>query len=358
MAKKRADGRVQVSAVIDGKRKYFYGKNVKEAQEKKKKYLDYLRDAPNIDENLTFGQWLAIWLRGARSSLTPNTFESYTQELRRYILPSMAKIRLIDLKPLMFRSLISDLLGRGLSHRTVQYALSVARIALNQAVADGLIGKSPMLGVKLPKTEKTKAVALTKEEAQRLLSVIQNPKHYNLYWVALYTGLRRSEILGLRMSDINEKDETISVNQTVLTINNTVVISPTTKNKSSRRTISVDKKTMAVIHRQKAITYQERLQAKTYENNDLLFARPDGKPYDPKYISHTATKYKKEANLPYFTFHVLRHTHATLLLLAGVHFKVIQHRLGHSTYQQTMDIYSHIVPDIEENVVDKLAKLI
>lgn len=115
---------------------------------------------------------------------------------------------------------------------------------------------------------------------------------------------------------------------------------------------------LAIIHKQKAIIYKERLKAKDYENHDLLFARPDGKPYDPKYISHTATKYKKEANFPYFTFHVLRHTHATLLLLAGVHFKVIQHRLGHSTYQQTMDIYSHIVPDIEENVIDKLAKLI
>ncbi len=358
MAKKRPDGRYKASIIIDGKRKYFYGKSSKEAQEKKQKYLDTLKVAPNLDESVTFGQWAVIWLRGAKSSLSENTFVSYAAQMRRYLLPVFAKVKLIDLQPHMFRDLITQLLERKLSNRTVQYALSVARIALNQAVNDGLLGKSPMKGVKLPKTEKTKVQALTKEEAHALLSAIRNKKHYNLYWVALYTGLRRSELLGLRISDINETDSTITVSQTVLNIKNKVVISPTTKNASSRRTISVDAQTLTIIRSQKTLTYKEQMRAKDYERNDLLFARPDGRPYDPKYISHTANTYGKAAGLEHVSFHMLRHTHATLLILAGVHFKVIQHRLGHSTFQQTMDTYGHIIPALEEQVVDKLAGLI
>ncbi|WP_302360307.1 site-specific integrase [uncultured Megasphaera sp.] len=358
MAKKRPDGRYKVSVVIDGKRKYFYGNTSKEAQEKRQKYLDNIKVAPNLDESITFGQWAVIWLRGAKSSLSESTFASYTVEMQRYILPALAKRKLIDLQPHMFRELITKLLDQKLSNRTVQYALSVARIALNQAVNDGLLGKSPMHGVKLPKTAKTQVRALTKEEVNKLLSVIHNIKHYNMYWIALYTGLRRSEILGLRMSDINEKDSTITVSQTVLNINNKVVISPTTKNAASRRTISVDSRTLSVIRQQKKITYIEQMKFRSYERNDLLFARVDGHPYDPKYISHTAYNYGKAAGLEHFTFHSLRHTHATLLILAGVHFKAIQYRLGHSTFQQTMDTYGHIIPALEEQVVNKLEGLI
>lgn len=141
MAKKRPDGRYKVSIVIDGKRKYFYGKSPKEALEKKQKYLDTLKVAPNLDESVTFGQWAVIWLRGAKSSLSENTFASYTAQMRRYLLPAFAKVKLIDLQPHMFRDLVTQLLAQKLSNRTVQYALSVARIALNQAVNDGLLGE-------------------------------------------------------------------------------------------------------------------------------------------------------------------------------------------------------------------------
>lgn len=358
MAKKRPDGRYKVSATIDGKRKYFYGKTLSEAKAEKEQYIKMVKAAPNVDYHVTLGQWLAIWLRGAKSSLTTATFNSYVYQLSHYVLPTMAKIKLIDLQPYLFRNLISDLLAKGYSNRSVQYALAVTRIGLNQAVNDGILPKSPMIGVKLPKTEKSKAIALSKEEARRLLSVIHNKKHYNLYWIALYTGLRRSELLGLRMSDINETDSTITIAQTVLTSNNKVYISPTTKNASSHRTISVDEQTLSIIKKQRAITCAEKLQSRDYEDHDLLFARSDGNPYDPKYISRTATHYGPDAGIPHLTFHMLRHTHATLLVLSGVHFKVIQHRLGHSTFQQTMDTYSHIIPDIEEQVTDKLKHLI
>ena len=179
-----------------------------------------------------------------------------------------------------------------------------------------------------------------------------------MYWVLLYTGLRRSELLGLRIADINEMGSTISIKQTVLKSNGKVYISEKTKTESSRRTITVDPQTLAILKKQKAITYQERLKAKDYENHGLLFCRADGKPYDPQWISKTAKKYGALIGRPDFHLHMLRHTHATLLILAGAHFKVIQNRLGHSTFKETMDTYSHVIPDIEEQIQDKLRKLI
>ena len=359
MAKKRADGRYKVSVTIDGKRKYFVAKTLKEANARKKQYIEMSNAAPHVNNNIKLSQWLGIWLHGAKNTLAKNTFASYVYQLKHYILPTMGKIKLIELQPYMFRQLITNLLAKGYSNRSVHYACAVVRIALRQAVNDGLLPRSPLQGVTLPKVEKTQVLALTKEESQKLLSVIDTPKHYNLYWIALYTGLRRSELLGLRISDIDNKRNTITVAQTVLNINNEIYISPTTKNSSSNRTISVDGKTMNIIRKQIAITYQERMKSILYKNNDLLFAKKDGSPYDPKYITRTAKKYGEKAGLPKaFTFHTLRHTHATLLVKAGVHFKIIQHRLGHATFQQTMDTYSHIIPDIEEQIVDTLEHLI
>jgi integrase len=355
--KKRIDGRYKVSCTIDGKRHYFYGQTIKEAEELRDKYNDALQSAPNVDYNITLGKWLAIWIKGAKSTLAANTYQSYKYQLMHYILPHMAKIKLIDLQPYLFRQLITDLLAHGYSNRSVEYALSVVRIALRQAVNDGILPKFPMRGVKLPKKIRTQVQALSQEESQQLLSVITNKKHYNLYWVDLHTGLRRSEILGLRIKDINTKDSTLSVNQTVLTINNKPTISSTTKNAASRRTISIDPQTLAIIRKQTAITYKERLKSSSYEDNGLLFCRADGRQYDPKYISHTANKYGKLIGI-HLSFHMLRHTHATLLVKAGVHFKIIQSRLGHSTFQQTMDTYSHIIPDIENDIVSKLTNLV
>ncbi|WP_301861125.1 site-specific integrase [uncultured Megasphaera sp.] len=349
--------RKRTSATIDGKRKWFYGDTLKEANEAKENYLKMIQRAPNMNQDTTLGQWLAIWLKGARSSITEATFNSYQFQLMNYVLPTMAKVKLVDLQPWMFRNLITELLKK-YSNRSVQYALAVVRIALRQAVNDGVLDKSPLIGVKLPKTEKSKASALTKEEAHQLLSVIKNQKHYNMYWVLLYTGLRRSELLGLRIADINEIGSTISIHQTVLKSNGKVYISEKTKTESSRRTITVDPQTLAILKKQKALTYQERLKAKDYENNGLLFCRADGKPYDPQWISKTAKKYGVLINRPDFHLHMLRHTHATLLILAGVHFKVIQNRLGHSTFKETMDTYSHVIPDMEGQIQDKLRKLI
>lgn len=357
--KKRSDGRYKVSVTIDGKRHYFYGKTIKEAEQRRDKYKNALLSAPNVDYNITLGQWLSVWLRGARATLAEDTFESYVFQLRRYVLPTLAKCKLIDLQPHMFRDLIASLLSHGYSNRTVQYAMAVVRIGLRQAVNDGIIPTYPLRGVKLPTVTHDKVLALTREEATRFLASVHNPKHHNLYWVALYTGLRRSELLGLRINDIDVKNKTLTVNQTVLNVGGNIVISQTTKNKSSHRTISIDDQTLQVIRNQEKIIFKERMAAMNYENNNLLFARPDGRPYDPKYISRRTKAYGRKAGMPEaFSFHTLRHTHATLLVKAGVHFKVIQYRLGHATFAQTMDTYSHITPAMESSVVDKLRDLI
>lgn len=118
--------RKRTSITIDGKRKWFYGDTLKEANEAKENYLKMVQRAPNMNQDTTLGQWLAIWLKGARSSITEATFNSYQFQLMHYVLPTMAKVKLVDLKPWMFRNLIAELLKK-YSNRSVQYALAVVR---------------------------------------------------------------------------------------------------------------------------------------------------------------------------------------------------------------------------------------
>lgn len=133
-----------------------------------------------------------------------------------------------------------------------------------------------------------------------------------------------------------------------------------TKNASSRRSISLDDKSIVGLKKQLTRTKYRRISGNnTWVDNDLVFPDNDGSPLNPDTIYRNAIRYAKKADLPEgFTFHSLRHTHATLLLQAGVHFKIVQHRLGHSTFQMTMDVYSHVTPEMDKDAAEIMEAII
>ena len=190
-----------------------------------------------------------------------------------------------------------------------------------------------MDGIKRPKSNLRELFYLTVDESNHLLSVINAPKHYLVIYLAIMTGLRRSELLGLRWQDIDFGKNTLTVNQTVLRVKGGSIISPTTKNKTSRRTITLDANTIAKLKKYRVEFNKQALQNHELRKYDLIFVQPDGNPHNPSWTAHLIRKYIPLAQLsPKITFHSLRHTHATMLIQAGVHFKVIQARLGHSTF--------------------------
>ena len=306
MAKKRVDGRYQVSKMINGKRKYFYGTTKKAAIAERDAYVESLAQCANYDNTITIERWCDYWIRLKKDTISQNTLSSYQYIIKTYIVPFIGSIRLVELSALNVRALMDSM--SHLSARTISYTLTVLRAILKQAVMDEIISKNVATLVKKPKQErKREMVTLSKEEVETFLEQIDDVEWHALFKLAFTTGLRD--------------------------------------------------KTIAELLKLRTCVDKRRLKATNWRNNNLVFPGKFGNPRDPAKVSLKCKKFATAIGRPDFTMHDTRHTHATLLLEAGVNFKVVQMRLGHSSYQQTMDTYSHVTPIMEADVVEKISNI-
>lgn len=355
MASKRTDGRYKVSLIANGKRHYFYGRTLKQAKDKRDIFANESKQATHFDDTLTMRSWVDKWLTLKRPSITQNTYESYTGIIKRYILPTLGNFKLYEINYIMLRKIIADI---KLSSRTVNYTHTILKAIFEQAVIDEILVRNPMAKVpKVKANDKKEMVTLSREQVKEFIGVITNKEHKALFTLAFATGLRRSELLGLRWSDINFRKRTLSVNQTAIKVNGHSEIVKSTKNKSSKRTISLDEATLTVLRKHKLVIDTRRIRTLNWINNDLIFPGIKGNPRNPDEISVTCKKYAAQIGVPTFTMHGTRHTHATLLIEAGVNFKIVQMRLGHASFRETMDTYSHVTPILEQDVTQKIASI-
>lgn len=354
--KKNKDGYYVVTSKLpSGTRKYFYGKTQKEAISKREKFFKETGACKNYDANLTLSEWAENWLKLKKSSISAKTFESYSWIIKHYIIPAIGIVPIAELSPLHIHTMIDDM---KLSPRTITYTLTVLGAMLKTAVQYEYINRNVATLVKKPKKEKLhEMITLTKQQVQEFLSCIPLDETRTLFKVAFTTGLRRSELLGLRWKDIDFKKHTLSVNQTVIMLDGSYIISKTTKNASSRRTISLDDETLNELKKHSFSVRKRMIASTMWIDNDLVFAGKDGKPRDPKAVSRACKKYATKIGVPNFTMHGTRHTHATLLIESGVNFKALQVRLGHASYTETMNTYSHLTPIMEADIVKRIATI-
>lgn len=238
--KKCADGRYVLTTTTNGKRKYFYGRTRSEAQDKYDAFLKKSETLANFNGDITITEWSEEWLRIKSSTTTPGTMDSYRNIIQHYIIPDIGSIKLADLTAPTVRRFLDTRLET-LSSRTVRYIHTVLSAMLKQAVLDEIIATNVAAKVCKPKLVKTKEmITLTADEIKLFLAKITNPEHRMLFKLAFASGLRRSELFGLTWSNIDFKKKTVIINQAVIKINNEAVISKTTKNAASRRSITLD----------------------------------------------------------------------------------------------------------------------
>jgi integrase len=198
----------------------------------------------------------------------------------------------------------------------------------------------------------------TADELRAFLAASAQHPLFPLYRLAASTGMRRGEILGLRWKDVDLERRRLTVRQQ-LSRQGEAVSFGQPKTKAGRRSIALDPATINVLRAlreaRKVIVGQF---GAAYQPHDLVFARADGSPHDPDSVSHTFDRLVRAAGLPAIRLHDLRHTHATLALQAGVHPKVVQERLGHSSISVTLDLYSHAVPALEEDAAGRIAAMV
>jgi integrase len=248
---------------------------------------------------------------------------------------------------------------KGLSPKMVQYIHSVLRRALNFALRWGLVVRNPALGAIRPKSSKVEMKTLNGDQVRTFLSVAKGTRYEALFWVAVSTGLREGEILGLKWSDLDWKTKHLQIKRQLQRRKSEGLVLTEPKSAAGKRMIVLSSATVAVL--QQHIYYQqdEKLFAKdNWQENDLIFPSILGTPLDPSNMWKAFKDTLKRAGLPDIRFHDLRHTAASLMLQQGIHPKIVQERLGHSDISLTLNTYSHVIPTMQEEAAEKMDEIL
>lgn len=351
----------------DGKRRYLN----KTIRGKKKDAQDYLSNTlAAISKGtfvepspLTVKEYLAKWLKtAAQPRVTERTFSGYSYLITQYLEPApLSGMKLSDLRPLSIQQLYGEMQGRGLSARTVRYLHAVLNSALRQAVKWGMLARNPAEAVELPKQFRKEMSALSPKEAAEFLKAATEDRFGVLFAFALATGMRPEEYLGLQWKDVDLERGTVTVRRALVWREKGGWYFGEPKTARSRRSIPLPASTVRALAEHRRKQAEERLKmGPDYQQHDLVFATTEGGPLAPRNLKRRHFRpILKRAKLPLdFRLYDLRHSCATLLLAAGEHPKVVSERLGHATVTLTLDVYSHVLPTMQEAASEKLEKML
>lgn len=305
---------------------------------------------------LTVETYCKQWLAG-KTDIGVKTLNDYTHRLQKDIYPVIGRVRMDKLAPLQVQQMIAGLSARGLSPRTVQYSYTVIKAAFADAVEMGLLAKTPCRGVKLPKKAKTVPEVWDASEVQRFLAV-DSPDRA-LWLTALTTGLRPEEYLALGWDQVDLDKGIISVTRALNEIGGGNYKVGDTKTDSSRRSITLPKETVETLRAHKRKQVAEMLEkGERYQRLGFVFAGRSGNFQDISAVRRRFKTCLATAQVKEIPLYNMRHTHATLLLTAGVHPKVVQERLGHSSITVTMDTYSHVLMSLQTQTAETLSGIL
>jgi len=359
---RRKDGlymaRYTVQTATGSKRKALYGKTRSEVAAKLSKALADRESGLTFDaDNMTVGEYLARWLSDSvKGTVRISTFERHEQIVRAHLVTAFGRMKVKNLTPAHVRSLHREKLEDGLAPATVRKIHSTLHKALSQAVADGLIPRNAA-DVKAPRPAPDEMRPLSEAEARTFLDAAREAedRFEALYVLAITTGLRRGELLGLRWDDADLDRGTLRVGRSLVREGGRYVVGET-KTKRGRRRVNLTPRTVAALkaHRKRQLEQRVRV-GSLYEDHGLIFASENGTPLNPENLVKRSFKpLLTRADLPEIRFHDLRHTCATLLLSRGVHPKIVQELLGHATIAMTLDTYSHYLPSMGDQASDAM----
>jgi integrase len=319
---------------------------------------------------MTFGPYLTNeWLPIIERTKKPSTYHTYRHFVDGRIVPALGDIRLCDLTPGDLVCFYDELRagGRrdsnegGLSERTIKQVSTIVSAALRHATETGLVARNVATTIPRdarPKPRKTTEMrAWIADELHTFLTSVVDDRLYACFAFASVTGLRRSELLALRWDDIDLAAGQVAVRRGLVAVGPKV--HEGTPKSGHARTIAIDPETVALLKHHRAAQIEERLAwGEAWTDTGRVFTREDGTAMRPSTLTQTFDRRVARVPVPRIVLHDLRHTHATLLLAAGVHPKVVQERLGHSSIQITLDIYSHVTPGMQEDAAALIGALV
>jgi integrase len=335
-----------------GKYKYHWEtvKGTKKEAEKRRTELLHQLDTGTFirPSKTTFAEYLGRWLSDyARPNISPRSYERYAGIITKYLIPEMGDIPLTQLKPEHIQKHYTTIRSQGLKPQTVRFHHALVHKSLQTAVKWGLLHRNVADGVDVPKNGHAEMQTWDDFEVRQFLDAAKDSIYYALFHTALFTGMRRSELLGLKWGDL-EIDK-IHVCRALHHLKDGSYIFTQPKSEKSRRTIDLSPSSVLVLaeHKERQQGVRTML-GETVGKDDLVFSTPQGAPLRPNTITRSWTVLAAKAGVKPIRLHDARHTHASLMLKQGVHPKIVQERLGHSTISMTLDIYSHVAPGLQE----------
>jgi len=345
------------------KKHFVYGKSRPEVVAKKAEWEDdFKKGVLPTKTKMTVSQWLDTWLETyAKVRVRQNTYEDYKRIVEGHLKPKLGSFILKELRPEQVQKILNQKLingniktGEALSPRRIEYIYVVLNSALEQAVKNRLIVRNVCNAVDKPKKSKHEFIPWTQEQTNDFLSSVKGNRLFPVYITEWGTGLRRSELLGLKWEDIDLKRGMLSVRRAMVRVKGSYVFGDP-KTKRSKRTIPLPERVTKELKAwKKRQTVEEVAFDGEYNPLNLVFCNELGQPTNPDFISRSFKKDLETAKLPEIRFHDMRHGHATMLLELGENLKVVSDRLGHSSVAMTGDTYSHVQEKIQKEASNKL----
>lgn len=339
--------------MVDGKRRHVYGETKAEAMEK----LDALKRQAQAGmlveaSKQTVAQYFEYWMEVHSLEISDNTVEHYQAYIHARILPGLGAIKLQKLSREHLQKFVGSMVSDQLEPGTIKLIFSIIRTALSDAVEWQYIGRNPCKGVVLPQIEEAEYPVLDFKQVQVLLDAVSGTKLEGLVTVALCTGLRRGELLGLKWADIDRGKWTLTVQRTLIYLNGVGYREVGPKTKASKRTIPLIPLAQVALEKHRTRQLKARMEAEIWKEKDLVFCDGEGDYMNFATLYRAFYKVLAQAELPPMRIHDLRHSAATLLLALKVSIKVIQAILGHSSLMMTLGLYGHLLPGATDQEMD------
>ena len=352
-------------------RKQLYGRTRAEVVKKLNEYKaqNYMGTVAQ-DSKITLQKWFKTYLEEFRSNdLRPSSIERYTGIYNNYIKnTNLGMSRLKDIKGTNIQAYYNSLLKQGKSPSTIKTLHKVLKAAINKAVKEGYVIINYCNNVTLPKIKSIEEIQVFTQEEQKLfLAAIEKHRLKALFILALGSGLRQGELLGLKWDKLDLVSNNVTVSNTIKRVaihnpkkgeNKTIVLEQDPKTNYSKRTIPIPSKVAeALIEHKKLQDKEKKFVGKAYVDNGYVFSTELGGYIDPRNLARSYSRILESVNIPHRKFHSLRHTFATRLFEKDVPLKTVSVLLGHANIKITADIYTHVLKDQKTDAINKLDDL-
>lgn len=347
----------------DGKPRQFKKRGFKTKQEAQKAMLE-------LEQSLTLGTYiqpnkilykeylLERFLEDKMTKVKKQTLNTYRWIVEKHIIPAIGDVELTKLNPIIIQGLYNRLTKeKALSDENIQKVHTLINDSLKKAERWGLIARNPASLVDRPKAVKKEITVWDVAEVRQFLKCAKKSgRYYIAFLLALTTGMRQGEILGLRWKDVDFENGCVRITQTLSSDGKELL--PYTKTRSGSRTIDLPEETVTALKKHWLFIRGEREVVRSYKNLNLVVCTGFGTPTHKSNIRRVFKSIIKKADIPKIRFHDMRHTHATLLLLQGVNPKIVSERLGHADVRITLDTYSHLLPSMQRETALQFGKML